>query len=161
MKHTILLLIITFTLTYACNKITCAAYIGACGGLCTCDLPICECCAQCVGCLGAMWSECCDCFGHCNSLTQSTNHTVQVITNFGMVKQTTNFIPLRTVTACDGSANHAVCFRCIRYSSPVTMNYCECHDEPCRELSRADICCPTGQSAVCYCNIDGMAICHC
>jgi len=161
MKYLIALLLLV-KVTCACNKVACAAYIGACGGICTCDFPVCECCPQCVACAGAMWAECCSCFGKCDSyLPKTINHTLLVVTDQGMVTQNTNFIPLRTANGCDGATNHATCLRCVRRGGPVTMNYCECHGDSCQILSRADICCAPGQSASCHCTIDGVAICSC
>ena len=66
--YSFLIICVLFATVYSCNKVTCAAYIGACGGFCACDVPACECCPECLACLGTMWSECCDCFGLCSQL---------------------------------------------------------------------------------------------
>src|SRR5688572_5929522 len=53
-----------FALTTACSdadKVGCVASFAACGGLCACDLPVCECCPLCAACLIASSATCCQC----------------------------------------------------------------------------------------------------
>lgn len=63
----------------ACNKIACGLIIAGCAGVCACDFPACECCPLCMGCLGGMWSTCCDCFGKCDALAKY--HSLQMKRN--------------------------------------------------------------------------------
>jgi hypothetical protein len=151
------------TTAFACNRISCAAYIGACGGLCTCDLPVCECCPGCIACLGAMWAECCACFDRCNFYSDhAINQSMIVMTDQGMVKQTTTYIPLRTGTICNGASSHVICFRCGPLGGPIQANYCDCRGKACAEMDRAEICCPDGRTATCHCAAKtGVAQCLC
>lgn len=58
----ILFFLITFS--NACSdaeKVGCVASFAACGGLCACDLPVCECCPLCAACLIASSATCCQC----------------------------------------------------------------------------------------------------
>ena len=54
LKHTI-------TGNANCDHSTCGWIIAGCATVCTCDFPVCECCAGCIACLGAYVSQCCSC----------------------------------------------------------------------------------------------------
>ncbi len=63
----IFLFIVMFymSVTYACDEAICAGVTAACAVTCACDIPVCECCPECVSCLGDDFTECCDCFDMC------------------------------------------------------------------------------------------------
>jgi hypothetical protein len=48
--------------TFACSKTDCALVVARCAVECSCDVPDCECCPECVSCLGDLYDTCCDCF---------------------------------------------------------------------------------------------------
>jgi len=58
-----------------CDKTRCGVVVGACALTCACDWPVCECCAECAGCMGDLWEECCDCFNLCGDSDSSGNST--------------------------------------------------------------------------------------
>eukprot|EP00028_Trichosphaerium_sp_Am-I-7-wt_P014569 CAMPEP_0168509378 /NCGR_PEP_ID=MMETSP0405-20121227/736_1 /TAXON_ID=498012 /ORGANISM="Trichosphaerium sp, Strain Am-I-7 wt" /LENGTH=246 /DNA_ID=CAMNT_0008526817 /DNA_START=17 /DNA_END=760 /DNA_ORIENTATION=+ len=48
-----------------CPQADCAVKLASCGLSCSCDYPVCECCADCAACLGDLYLTCCGCFNLC------------------------------------------------------------------------------------------------
>ena len=75
----LLLLTITTTVWADCST-ECGEVVALCTGICVCDLPACECCAECAGCIGHLWEECCDCFDICSpEVKQNMTKFLQII----------------------------------------------------------------------------------
>ncbi|KAF7988423.1 hypothetical protein HCN44_000996 [Aphidius gifuensis] len=73
---TILLLLTTTSLTYACNEAICASVVSKCmlTQSCNCDQKAeCKCCKECFACLQHFYSECCSCVDMCPRPNKTDN----------------------------------------------------------------------------------------
>jgi len=144
-----------------CDELACGESVATCVMTCTCAVPECACCYDCLTCLKNMWTECCSCFNVCGLLpTTTTNTTSIIITDQGMVKKTTNFIPIKE--SCNGSSSYVECYRCSNDYNKIQTNYCSCHNSSCIRMDKNYTCCDEGYTANCFCDENtGVAKCSC
>ena len=119
------------TQVIACNKVACAA----CSGICACDYPICDCCPQCLACLGSLWAKCCDCFGKCDSLKNLVDIRPQLAVNITLQKQLLVNTGLMPTLPQDGRENACPdsqscrffnqCFECGAHLATEDLTCCQ------------------------------------
>jgi hypothetical protein len=157
----VILLIIQYV--YACNLTLCGTAIGICAVSCACTYPACECCAECAGCFGDLWIECCECVNLCDGRGNSSSKASTTNTNKPITLSKTEIISNKTTSVHNYPVNITekpveftttkMCFQA--KSSNLTVSPCQtshgcgyCADE-CRTHGYGWMCC-NGSECCCY-----------
>jgi len=132
----------------------CAAAATACGGICVCDFPVCECCIGCVACITATLAGCCEClypsWSGCYSavvlsMGNATRHQLRSSFNqTNIIKN--NITKLKTTTL---------------HQSPPEQQYCYWNGQrfSCGAFYNNEVCC-RGKWSICK-RIDGNCCPYC
>lgn len=140
------------------DKVKCVAAMVGCGAICGCDIPVCECCPECLACVTATVADCCDCLFPGWSGCTDTRPTLTCARTICYDKN-------QSICCSEDKSATCACPKQDYGNSTCTCGkYTDIKNEGCSHISCAQgttkKCCPVGTEASCQC-INGVSSCTC